>query len=277
MCWFRTSLLLVLSSPVWAIEGYIIGGGVETDNADGLSGVVVVDLGVTKKTWLSASFGKNTVDLPSGANFDTQSGDIGVDYFFDPIGVRVETAFWGDDLILDSKDWRASLYWRNEVASISAKYEKRDFDFNIPRTDLFAGRRAEFDATGIGASARFNLGERISLNLSAMEYDYSVRLNQESNAGILTLLSASRLSLINNLIDRRAGIGLDLDVGDRTWGLDYGSWKGAVDGSTTNSTTLRFLTPMSSGSDVEFSIGVDDSDRYESVTFISVFLFFYGG
>ncbi|MCH8248110.1 MAG: hypothetical protein IH913_00745 [Proteobacteria bacterium] len=44
----------------------------------------------------------------------------------------------------------------------------------------------------------------------------------------------------------------------------------------TDSTTLRFLTPMGKKSDIEFGLGVDDSDTYGSVTLFSLFVYFYG-
>ena len=115
------------------------------------------------------------------------------------------------------------------------------------------------------------------LHASGIGYDYDVRLNVQSNRGVLELLSASRLSLINNLIDHRVGAGIDIDVGDRTWSLDFRTWKGAVDGGRTHSTTVRFLTPLGRRGDIEFGVGIDDSDLYGSVTFFSVFGYFYGG
>ena len=50
-----------------------------------------------------------------------------------------------------------------------------------------------------------------------------------------------------------------------------------MDGGETNSATLRFLNPLGKSADVEFALGFDDSDLYGSVTFFSVFLYFYGG
>lgn len=277
MYWLRISILLLLTSPAWAVEGFIVGIGVESDTADGLSAAIAGDLGITENTWLSASFAKNTVDLPRGLSLDTSYADIGLDHWFEPIGIRVGLASWGDNDVLDSVDISGSIYWRNDKITLSADYEFRDFDFNIPPTDFFAPRSISFDANGVGLKARFKLSDSFSVNASGIDYDYNVNLGVASNRGILELLSSSRLSIINSLIDYRAGAGLGLDIGNQRWALDYSSRKGAVDGSTTQSTTLSFLTPMSDVADIEIGLGIDESDTYGSVTFISVFLYFYGG
>ena len=277
MYWFKTSLLLLIASPAFAVEGFIAGIGVESDSADGLSLVVIGGIGFTEKTWLSGSVAKNTVDLPRDLSLDTTSADIGLDHWFEPVGIRVGVATWGDNNILDSNDVNGSLYWRSDRLSISGELEFRDFEFNIPGTDFFPGRNIDFDATGLGLTTRFKLNEMLSLSFSGIEYDYNVNLGLDSNQAAADLLSASRLSIVNNLIDYRAGVGLGLDVGNQQWSLDYSQRKGAVDGSTTDSVTLSFLTPTGEVSDLEIGLGFDDSDVYGSVTFISVFLYFYGG
>ena len=90
------------------------------------------------------------------------------------------------------------------------------------------------------------------------------------------LLSVSRLSLINSLVDYRAGMTLSIEAGDSMWDIDVASWEGAINRSRTNSLTVRFLTPLSNRTDVEFGLGYDDSELYGDVTFFSLYLFFYG-
>ena len=156
-------------------------------------------------------------------------------------------------------------------------YEYRDFRFALPATNFFPRRIARFDASGVGLTTRFDVTENVSLGLYGMDYDYNVNLRLDSNRGLLDLLSFSRLSLINSLVDYRAGVTMSLETGRQHWGFDLSSWKGEVDGGTTRSATVRLLTPMGESSDIEFSLGVDDSDLYGNVTFLSVFLYFYGG
>ncbi len=276
MSWCRALPLLLLTGASWASEGYILGFGIEADSSDGLAGSVVGSLGVTEATWLSASLARNSTELPRGLRQDSWYADIGVDHFFDPVGVRAGIAYWGNSDVLSSTDWLASAYARGERITFGADYEFRDFRFVLPQTDFFAGRTVRFDATGIGLTARVELTETTSISLSAMDYDYSVDLNLQTNRRLLDLLSFSRFSLINSLVDYRVTANIGFDVGEHRWQFDARTWKGEVDGAKTLSGTIRFLTPIGEGSDIEFGLGVDDSDLYGQVTFLSVFLYFYG-
>lgn len=276
MSWFRATALILFAAPVWGLEGYVIGAGVEADNEDGAAVTLSADLGIAKETWLSAAVATSRVDLPRGTSIDTLYGDIGIDHWFQPLGIRAGIAYWGDSDVLSSVDYRGSLYWRNDRVSISGNYEFRDFTFELFRTDFVPGRSVAFHANGAGLSARFELSPSVDLSLSGMDYDYNVNLGLAANRPIVDFLSVSRLSLLNSLIDYRARVELGVDVGDRRWSLDYSTWKGEVDGRDTESVTLRFLTPMGQKSDIEFGLGVDHSDDFGSVTLFSVFLYFYG-
>lgn len=277
MRWSKALPLILLAGPAWALDGYILGGGVEADSADGLAAAVFADIGLSEKTRLSAALGKSSVELPRGIDLDTSYGDIGLDYWFDPVGIRMEVAYWGDNDFLDSIDWRGGLYWRNDKVTVSGNLEYRDFEFDIFGNDAVPGRNVRFHAKGAGLSARFQLNDALSLNVMGIDYRYNVNLNRGGNRDIMDFLSVSRLSLINSLIDYRAGGGLGLDIGEQRWDLDYRTWKAEVDGSITHSATLNLTTPIGQRGDIQFGLGVDDSDTYGSITFFTVQLFFYGG
>jgi hypothetical protein len=276
MSWRKALPVLLLAGNALAADGWIAGIGAEGDTGDGLAGVVFADVAVSEKTWLTGSIGGNTVELPRRQSIDTRFGSLGVDHWFDPVGMKLEVAYWGDSDILDSQDVGGSLYWRSDRVMLAGDYEYRDFSFTIPATNQFPGRTVEFDAHGIGLTTRLELTESARLGFAGMAYDYSVDLRLDDNRAILDLLSFSRLSLINSLVDHSAFLTLGIDAGEQSWQLEAGTWQGAVDGGTTRSATLRFLTPIGRTSDVELGIGLDDSDLYGSVTFFSVFLYFYG-
>ncbi|MBT8101542.1 MAG: hypothetical protein KJO95_01150 [Gammaproteobacteria bacterium] len=277
MYWFRTLPLLLCANNALAIEGYIIGGGFEGDSADGLSASMIGELGLTEKTWISAAVARNSTDLRFREDLKTWFADIGIDHWWDPVGLRAGVSYWGDKDSLESMDWRASLYWRNDTFSIAGDYEAREFTFDLSTVDTFPARRGGFDADGVGLTTRFDVTDSVSVGLSGMNYNYDVNLRLDSRRGLLELLSFSRLSLINSLVDYRAYATLGIDVGKRRWQFDVGTWKGEVDGSTTRTATVRFLNPLGDAGDVEFSLGIDDSELYGNVTFFSVFLYFYGG
>jgi len=277
MYWRSGIALVLLAGNVLAAEGFILGLGVEGDSADGLSASVIGDIAVAENTWITGAVAKSSVDSAFSPSLETWYGDLGLDHWFDPVGIRIGASYWGDSDTLDSRDWRGSVYWRGDRIMVAGNYEYRDFRFDLPATNFFPGRTARFDASGVGLTTRFDLTEKVSVGLYGMDYDYSANLRLDSNRGLLDLLSFSRLSLINSLVDFRAGITMGLEQGNQHWRLDLSSWDGEVDGSTTRSATVRLLTPMGKGSDIEFSLGVDDSDLYGDVTFLSVFVYFYGG
>ena len=276
MRWSKAFVLFLLTGPVWAAEGYIIGIGADADNVDGSAASISGELGVTKTTWLSSAIAKSSIDLPRGISIDTVYADIGIDHWFDPFGVRATVAYWGDSDILDSNDFRGSMYWRNDKVSLSTQFEYRDFSFDVFRDDLRPGQDFRFYATGVGLTGRFALSESVDLNVSGIDYNYSVDLRIDANRPILDFVSVSRLSLINSLIDYRVRAGLGIDVGKQRWSLDVATWKGEVDGGKTDSATLRLLTPMGKKSDIEFGLGVDKSREFGSATVFSVYLYFYG-
>lgn len=137
-------------------------------------------------------------------------------------------------------------------------------------------RELMFDADGIGASAKFKTSENTSLFLSGKKFDYSVPFRPVENVDAANLVTVSRLSLINSLIDHRASVSFSIDRGLKNWEIDFTTWEGVLAGSRTNSLTLRFLTPMTDKTDVEFGLGYDDSELYGDVTFFSLYLYFYG-
>lgn len=276
MSWFRATALLLFAGPAWGLEGFVIGTGVEVDTEDAMAATLSADLGIATETWLSAAVAASRVDLPRGTSIDTLYADLGIDHWFEPIGVRAGIAYWGDSDVLSSNDYRGALYWRNDRFSISGNYEFRDFTFDIFRNDFLPGQDIEFHANGVGLSLRVELSPSVDLNLSGMDYDYNVNLGVAQNRPIVDFLSVSRLSLLNSLLDHRASAALGVDVGDSRFSLDYSTSTGIVDGRDTESVTLRFLTPVGDRSDIEFGLGVDRSDDFGSVTIFSVFLYFYG-
>lgn len=256
--------------------GYLFGGGLETDSDGGVRGAVLASVGLSKETWLSGSASFSRVELATGRDSDTRYGDIELDHLFDSVGITIGAAYWGDPDILDSVDLRASLYFRGDRVMLAGEYESRDFDFIIPPTDLFSGREFTFDADGVGAQARFELNEVVSMGLSGMKYDYSVDFRPDENRDAISLISVSRLSPINTLIDSIASIDFGFDVGLKRWELDFATWKSVLDQSRSRSLTVRYLTPLSKRTDIEFSLGYDDSELYGDVTYFSVYVYLYG-
>ena len=274
----RILALLFVAGLAQAAGGdYLLGGGVETDSADAVRGIVIAGFDLGEKTWLSTSAALGSVELGNGDESNTAYADIELDHHFDSVGIRIGAAYWGDPDNLDSVDLRGALYWQNDKVTIAGEYEYRDFNIVVPASDTFPGREFSFDADGIGLSGNFRISENVSFGFAGMKYDYSVNFRPDENRDAASLLSVSRLSPINDLIDYRASINIGLNQGLKHWGLNYSTWKGAIDQSRTQSVTIRYLMPLSNKTDIEFGLGYDTSDLYGNVTFLSLFLYFYGG
>jgi hypothetical protein len=277
MSCFRFAVILLLSGNCWAAGEYVIAGGLEGDSTDGLAAALFGDLAVGEETWLSAGFARSSVDLPIRDELETWYGDVGLDHFFDPAGVRLGLAYWGDNSVLDSTDARASLYFRGGSGSLSFDYEFRDFELELPESDFIRRRQTNFNANGYGLGARLDLSENVDVRFKGMSYDYSVNLRLDPNRDIVNLISVTRLSLLNTLVDYRVSGSLGIDFGLRRLEFELAQWKGAVEGSTTDSYSVRFLMPIGKRNDIEFGLGYDDSENYGDVTVFSIFLYFYGG
>ena len=83
--------------------------------------------------------------------------------------------------------------------------------------------------------------------------------------------------MINSLIDDRYNAGLEFNFGLRSIDLDVGRWRTAVDGSTIDSYSIGFLTPVSDRTDAEFRLSYDESEVFGRTTAFSVYLYYFGG
>ncbi len=268
-------LAMLLSGIAVAGDGYIIGLGAEGDTSDSSAFSAFGDFGLTEKTWLSVTAAKSQAEGVVG-QLDTVYGDIGLDHYFGPLGIRIGAAYWGDEDILDSVDIRGSLYVRTRTVSLAADYERRKFDFFFELQPLLQRRQVEFEADGYGLNFRASAGKRVGLFIRGMSYEYSVDLRQQQNISDLDFLSASRLSLANSLLDYRVDAGMDIKFGLKLLSLEVGSRQTAIDSGRVESLSVGFLFPASDASDIELRVGYDDSENFGGTTVFSVFWFFYG-
>ena len=275
--WFAGLVVLAGATAAADERGYFLGAGIDVDSADGIAGSALASVELGEKTWLSASVARTNVELPRSLEAKTWYADLGIDHQFDPVGIRLGIAYWGDNDFFDSLDIRGSIYVRGERGSLSLDLESRDFELDIPPIFDRPARDVGFGAAGLGLSMRYGITENVDLIASGMSYDYDVPVRAEDSDRLLSLLSISRLSLLSSLIDWRASAGIGIDIGASRLTFDVAGWQGAVDGSDNASATIGFLTPLSLRTDIEVRLGIDDSDLYGDVTVLSVYLYFYGG
>ena len=282
MCWSRRvavvfALNLFLASAVQADAGdFILGGGVEGDNADGVSMSVFGDLSIGNNTWITGSAARNSVELGRGIDSTTWYGGVDLDHYFDPAGVRLGFSYWGDNDILDSVDARASIYTRGDRGMLAFDFEHREFEFDLPPFDVLPAAFIPFSANGFGLSGNIVLTENVNFRLHGMRYEYDIEPRSPDAAQISDLLSISRLSLLSSLIDWQVGAGVGVDFGLKRWQFDFARWRGSIDGGENHSATIRFLTPMTERTDIEIGLGYDSSELYGDVVVASLFVYFYG-
>ena len=275
-CFYWLPLFCLALTGSANAEGYILGIGAAADSEDGRAYSAFGDCGIRDDTWLSATIGATETEAMIGG-FSTSFYNLGIDHYFNPVGIRISGAYWGDSNILDSDDVSASFYYRDDIASFSADYERREFDFVFESAILQDRRKTEFYADGWGLTNRIQFNDRVTLRLSGMHYDYSRDIRIQPEIDVLRFLSASRLSLINSLIDYRINAGIEFRFGLRSVDLSAGTWKTAVDQSKVDSYTLGFLTPMTDRTDIEFRLSFDDSENFGKTTALTVYLYYFGG
>lgn len=280
MWWSRQyrylTLFVVFASgaAAGAGSGFVVGLGGEVDTAGGRAVSVFGDYGLGEKTWLTGAAA--TTQTGGFIDLDTVYFDAGIDHWFDPIGVRVSGAYWGDAELLDSVDVRGTLYLRNDTGSLSVDYERRDFDFTFDSILTDARRTTEFYADGFGLSGRIKATDNSSLFLRGMDYRYSRDINLQESIDILSFFSTSRLSLMNSLLDYRASGGIEMRFGLTSLDLRVETWQTAVDQGRVNSIGLGMLTPVSGATDMEFRFTYDESDNFGSTISFSVFMYYFG-
>ena len=272
ICW----LFAFLACSGARADGYILGVGAARDTEEALALTAFGDFGVTENTWLSATVASTDTQALLGG-FETTSYEVGVDHYFEPVGIRLSGGYWGDPNLLDSQDVRASFYYRDEIASFSADYERREFDFVFGPFPILDRRKIQFHADGWGMTDRIHFGDRFTFRLSGMHYEYSRRIRIDPDINILRFLSASRLSLMNSLLDYRVDAGLELAFGLRSVDVSAGNWKTAIDGSKVVSYSIGFVTPMTDRTDVEMRLSFDDSDTFGRTTALTFYLYYFGG
>jgi len=278
---FALAVLVAAVPAASRADQFLLGAGIDGDNADGLAFSAFGDFPLHDETWLSltGSVAETDNDTATRRNESNRTlyADIGIDHWFKPLGIRIGASYWGNDELLDSRDLRGSIYLRGDPGSLSLEIERRDFEFDF-QADQMRGRSIGFTADGVGLRARVAIGDDVSVFLSGMRYDYSRNLRlQPELVDFLGFISASRLSMINSLVDNRVSAGVEYRFGLKSVDVTAGRWQTAIDGSHIDSLGLGFNTPLTDRLDFEIRLSTDRSERFGSATALSLYLYYFGG
>lgn len=269
-------MLLACNTAHGAGDGFVIGLGAELDSEEGRALSAALDIAAGSNTWFSAAVAHSRSDGFAGG-LESRYADIELDRSFGSAGIRIGAAYWDNADVLDSLDFRASVYLRQDAYRVSVDIERRDFDFALQSPLLPEARTIEFTAEGIGLTGRLRTGKRVSVFAGGMWYDYSRDIRLQQNIDSLRYLSRSRLTLMNSLLDERWRAGMEIEFGLKSLDVGFSRWQTAVDQGQVDSISIGFLTPLGKASDIEFRLAFDDSANYGNSTVFSVFGYFFGG
>ena len=106
--------------------------------------------------------------------------------------------------------------------------------------------------------------------------DGGLSIQLQENIDVLRVLSVSRLSLINSLVDYRLSGGISVRFGARALDFNVSSWRTELDQGQVNSYGIGLIMPVADFSDLELRFAYDDSENFGSTYVFSVFFYTFG-
>ena len=250
--------------------------GLAADRDGGLGVRTGIDYGIGEKTWLTA-IGTYTDLSDEFYDISTRSLDVGIEHTFGRLGIAGNVSYWGDPDELDSTSLRGSVFYRAGQWRFAVSGEQRNVDVVFRFTndsDVRVERTEELIVDALGGSIGYS-GDPWSVRLGHTSYDYSRNPQALNFLFRFSLLSASGLTLANSFLEYRTWTSLDYNFGDRGLMLELSSDKGAVDQLRTNTVMLGYYMPIANRWDMEFQLGLADTEVFGSALFGGVTFFLF--
>ena len=258
---------------------WLVAVGAQAD-ADGSAAFVgSFDWGVSDNTWLNLAAGA-TRSPSERADVQTRNFRIGIDQTVGPVGFTLGAETWGEPDEIESKDFDASLYFRNDSFSIGILAERRDIDVTFTITgplDRPVRPTVGLSADGWGLRVSGKAGKNWRLFAVGKDFSYSRDLTGLPRLDQFDFLASSALTLANSFVDYEMTAGVERQFGNIATTLTYGRDRSAVDGSVLDSTGVGILFPAGRRADIELTLGASNGDDFGSDVYGGVFLFLYGG
>lgn len=244
---------------------------------DGGEGVRLgIDYGVAEKTWVTA-IGTYTHLSDELSDITTRSLGAGIEHSFGRFGVSGNVAYWGDPDEVDSTSFRSSLFYKGGPWRVALSGERREVDVTFRFTnadDIRVQRTEQLQVDALGGSVSYS-GEPWSVRLGHAGYEYSRDPRALNFLFRFSVLSASGLTLANSFLEYRSWAGLEYAFGDRGVFLELSADKGAVDELRTNTFMLGYYMPIAERWDMEFQLGVADTEVLGGAVFGGVTFFLF--
>lgn len=273
----------VLGAPPAGAQGadepkpLVIFAGLDGDDEGGLGVKLGLDYGVGDETWLTV-IGNYTSSSDQFADITTRSLSVGLEHSFGRFGISGDVSYWGDPDELDSTSFRGSFFYKAAGWRLALAAERRNVDVTfrfVNADDLRVQTTEDLEVDALGGRLSYSGDHPWSFHLGHTDYDYSRDPRLLNFLFRFSLLSASGLTLANSFLEYSNTAGVEYAFGDRAVFLELNADKGAVDELRIHTYSVGLLTPIAQRWDVEFRLGVADTEGLGSSPFGGVTFFLY--
>lgn len=257
---------------------WMLGLAAEGDENSNSSMLATFNWGVTRATWLDFTAGRSSSSA-NRADVKADSIVIGVDHRFDAVGIAFNAEDWGDSGVLETRDYRGSLYVDRERFRVAVTYEDRSIDIPFTITGPLGrqlSRTVNVPAHGVALDARVSPAALWTIYLSAGEYDFERDLSALPRIGRINLLSTSTLTLANSFVESVRMIGMQREFGAVAFNLSFMRDRSAIDGSMLDTTAAAVLFPVGRRFDLEVQVGDGRSDLFGTGLYAGLSFLVYG-
>jgi hypothetical protein len=257
---------------------WMLGLAAEGDENSNNSLLANVNWGVTPSTWLNFTTSRSTSST-NRADVKADSIVVGVDHRFESVGIAFNAEDWGEHGVLETRDYRGSVYVDRERFRVAVTYEDRSIDIPFTVTGPLGrqfSRTVNVPAHGVALDARVTPTALWTIYLSAGDYDFERDLSALPRIGRFNLLSTSTLTLANSFVDRVRMIGMEREFGAVAFNLSFMRDRSAVDGSILDTTSAAVLFPVGRRFDLEVQVGDGRSDLFGTGLYAGLSFLVYG-
>ena len=275
-------LCLVVHAQDGDPKPMVISGGVQFDDDGSKDFLLGIDYAIADKTWVSAFAGySDTSDDFAEETFNT--GLVGFDHQFGLFGIAASLESWGNSDTVESIDTRTQLYFQKGGfrAALTGEFRNIDITVTVTTPERTFEQVNRISADAIGGSLRYS-GDKFTMYASYLNYDYAD--DAPRLRAIIVVLdavdrlpghTASDLTLANSFLDDTVTAGLDIELVESVFNVEYSRYSGTLDLRDTDSISAALLFPVGDRVDLELRLGRSSTDGFESSTFGGLTFFYY--
>ncbi|MGI9292548.1 MAG: hypothetical protein ACR2PS_01080 [Pseudomonadales bacterium] len=287
---------------------------------------VSITYGFNEQSWLSFSAAHAPAADDEDFALATSGYDLSFGHEFDKLGFSLGVAWWGDRGELESLTYSGAAYFNLDKWRFTLHAKQRDWEFTpgdlealldeldaaieqalreqfgerFPNADFDDLLTLELDldteVTGYGVGIDYTPNDRLSFNLTHMQYDFSrdpdqseltaeLRRVTRTDAGRNLLARINqRLAVAfdglgteykNGLYDFTTSFSTDINVGENSLAFTYTQDKDAIDGSYLRSFSTDWIHALGAQFDLRFTLGASDTQARDLTAFGGIGIYYY--